>query len=66
MEQLKAALEKAISEVSNFSKFKSHIVMMITSKGLRIELMESGRAHRFQTVRARGVRHELGIIFRPR
>src|SRR5271154_4271818 len=31
MEQLKAELEKAISEVSTFAKFKSHIVMTITS-----------------------------------
>lgn len=40
MEQLKAQLEKTISQVPNFDKLKDHIQMTITAEGLRIELLE--------------------------
>jgi chemotaxis protein MotB len=40
MEQLKAQLEKTVSQVSNFDKLKDHIQMTVTSEGLRIELLE--------------------------
>jgi len=43
MEDLKKQLEKAISEVPNFDKFKNHIVMTVTNEGLRIELTESAK-----------------------
>jgi chemotaxis protein MotB len=41
MEQLKQQLTKAISQLPNFDKLKSHIEMTITPEGLRIELLES-------------------------
>jgi chemotaxis protein MotB len=41
MSQLKQKLEKAIKALPNFEKVKKHIVMTITSEGLRIELTES-------------------------
>jgi len=62
MEQLKADLEKAISEVSNFSKFKSHIVMTITSEGLRIELLESAGGTFFDSGSAKITGDSVGVI----
>jgi chemotaxis protein MotB len=41
MSQLKEKLEKAIKQMPDFEKVKKHIVMTITSEGLRIELTES-------------------------
>ena len=41
MEDLKKQIEKAISDVPSFDKFKKHIVMTVTSEGLRIELTEA-------------------------
>jgi chemotaxis protein MotB len=41
MEELKQQLTKAISQLPNFSKLKSHIEMTVTTEGLRIELLES-------------------------
>jgi chemotaxis protein MotB len=41
MSKLKDKLEKAIKQMPNFEKVKKHIVMTITSEGLRIELTES-------------------------
>jgi len=41
MEQLKEQLQKAIKEVPNFDKLKTHIDMTVTNEGLRIELTES-------------------------
>jgi chemotaxis protein MotB len=41
MSQLKQKLENAIKTLPNFEKIKKHIVMTITSEGLRIELTES-------------------------
>ena len=41
MSQLKQKLEKALKQMPNFDKVKKHIVMTITSEGLRIELTES-------------------------
>ena len=43
MADLKKQLERAISEVPNFDKFKNHIDMTVTSEGLRIELTESAK-----------------------
>jgi chemotaxis protein MotB len=40
MPQLKDQLQRAIHEMSDFDKLKSHIEMTITAEGLRIELME--------------------------
>jgi chemotaxis protein MotB len=41
MSKVKDKLEKAIRQMPNFEKVKKHIVMTITSEGLRIELTES-------------------------
>jgi chemotaxis protein MotB len=41
MANLKQALEKAIQQVADFDKLKSHIEITVTPEGLRIELMES-------------------------
>ncbi len=41
MKELKEQLEKAILEVPNIDKLKSHIDMTVTNEGLRIELTES-------------------------
>jgi chemotaxis protein MotB len=62
MEQLKAELEKAMSEVSNFAKFKSHIVMTITNEGLRIELTESAGGTFFDSGSARITGDSVGVI----
>jgi chemotaxis protein MotB len=49
MNQLKQQLEKAISQVPNFDKLKSHIEMTITPEGLRIELLESANGTFFDS-----------------
>jgi chemotaxis protein MotB len=40
MPQLKDQLQRAIHEMNDFDKLKSHIEMTITAEGLRIELLE--------------------------
>jgi len=62
MEQLKADLETAMSEVSNFAKFKSHITMTITSEGLRIELTESAGGTFFDSGSAKITGDSVGVI----
>jgi chemotaxis protein MotB len=62
MEKLKADLEKAMSEVSNFAKFKSHITMTITSEGLRIELTESAGGTFFDSGSAKITGDSVGVI----
>jgi chemotaxis protein MotB len=49
MNQLKQQLEKAISQLPNFDKLKSHIEMTITPEGLRIELLESANGTFFDS-----------------
>jgi len=41
MPKLKAQLQSAIRQMSDFEKLKSHIEMTVTTEGLRIELSES-------------------------
>jgi chemotaxis protein MotB len=41
MPKLKEELQKAISQMNDFDKFKNQIEMTVTSEGLRIELLES-------------------------
>src|SRR5271154_3869375 len=62
MEELKANLEKAMSEVSNFAKFKSHITMTITNEGLRIELTESAGGTFFDSGSAKITGDSVGVI----
>jgi len=49
MGQLKEKLEKALKQMPNFDKLKKHIVMTITSEGLRIELTESEKGTFFDS-----------------
>jgi chemotaxis protein MotB len=49
MEDLKKQIEKSLSEVPDFEKLKSHIVLTITSEGLRIELTESAKGTFFDS-----------------
>lgn len=49
MSKLKDKLEKAIKQMPNFEKVKKHIVMTITSEGLRIELTESANGTFFDS-----------------
>lgn len=49
MSQLKEKLEKAMKQMPNFEKLKKHIVMTITSEGLRIELTESANGTFFDS-----------------
>ena len=49
MEDLKKQIEKALSEVPDFEKLKNHIVLTITSEGLRIELTESAKGTFFDS-----------------
>jgi chemotaxis protein MotB len=49
MNQLKQQLEKAIKQLPNFDKLKSHIEMTITPEGLRIELLESANGTFFDS-----------------
>jgi chemotaxis protein MotB len=62
MEQLKTDLEKAMSEVANFAKFKNHITMTITSEGLRIELTESAGGTFFDSGSAKITGDSVGVI----
>src|SRR5437899_10992770 len=41
MPKLKQELEKAMRQIADFDKLKSHIDMTVTAEGLRIEMMES-------------------------
>ena len=41
MPRLKQQLQKAMKQVSDFEKLKSHVEMTVTTEGLRIELSES-------------------------
>jgi chemotaxis protein MotB len=49
MAQLKADLEKKLSEIPNFEKFKSRIEMKVTEEGLRIELLEGEKGTFFDS-----------------
>jgi chemotaxis protein MotB len=49
MGQLKEKLEKALKQMPNFEKLKKHIVVTITSEGLRIELTESEKGTFFDS-----------------
>jgi len=49
MAQLKAELEKKLSELPNFEKFKSRIEMKVTQEGLRIELLEGEKGTFFDS-----------------
>jgi chemotaxis protein MotB len=44
MEQLKEELQKTMRQVPHFDEMKNQIEMTITSEGLRIELLESGKS----------------------
>ncbi len=41
LDKVKAELEKAIRQVTNFDKLKDHIELTVTAEGLRIEMLES-------------------------
>ena len=41
MAKVKAELEKAIQQMTNFDKLKDQIKLTVTTEGLRIELSES-------------------------
>ena len=45
MAKVKAELEKAIQQMTNFDKLKDQIKLTVTEEGLRIELLESQKAH---------------------
>ena len=49
MPKLKEQLQKAIKQMSDFEKLKSHIEMTVTAEGLRIELSESASGTFFDT-----------------
>jgi chemotaxis protein MotB len=49
MTELKKALEKSISQLPNFDKLKSHIIMTVTAEGLRIELIEGAQGTFFKS-----------------
>ncbi len=49
MAKVKAELEKAIQQMSNFDKLKSQIELTVTSEGLRIELLESKNGTFFES-----------------
>jgi chemotaxis protein MotB len=49
MPKLKEELQKAISQMNDFDKFKSQIEMTVTSEGLRIELLESASGTFFES-----------------
>lgn len=52
IQELKAQLQKAISQVPHFDQLKDKIDMTITSEGLRIELMEGKESTFFDTGRS--------------
>lgn len=49
MPRLKEQLQKAIQQMTDFEKLKSHIEMTVTTEGLRIELSESATGTFFDT-----------------
>ncbi len=49
MPKLKEQLQKAIEQMADFEKLKSHIEMTVTTEGLRIELSESASGTFFDT-----------------
>jgi chemotaxis protein MotB len=49
MPRLKEQLQKAIQQMTDFEKLKSHIEMTVTTEGLRIELSESAAGTFFDT-----------------
>ncbi len=49
MPKLKEQLQKAIRQMDDFDKLKSHIEMTVTAEGLRIELSESASGTFFDT-----------------
>src|ERR1700693_2373277 len=53
MHKLKEQLQKAVQQMSDFEKLKSHIEMTVTTEGLRIELSESASGTFFDSGSAR-------------
>jgi len=51
MPKLKEQLQRAIRQMTDFEKLKSHIEMTVTSEGLRIELTESASGTFFESGR---------------
>jgi chemotaxis protein MotB len=49
MAKLKEELQKAVRQVADFEKLKSHIEMTVTAEGLRIELLESQKGTFFES-----------------
>jgi chemotaxis protein MotB len=49
MGKVKAELEKAIQQMTNFDKLKDQIKLTVTQEGLRIELLESGKGTFFES-----------------
>ncbi len=49
MAKLKEELQKAMRQVADFEKLKSHIEMTVTAEGLRIELLESKKGTFFES-----------------
>ncbi len=49
MAKVKAEIEKAISQMTNFDKLKNQIELTVTAEGLRIELLESEKATFFES-----------------
>jgi chemotaxis protein MotB len=49
MAKVKAELEKAIQQMTNFDKLKDQIKLTVTEEGLRIELLESGKGTFFES-----------------
>jgi chemotaxis protein MotB len=49
MAKVKAELEKAIQQMTNFDKLKSQIELTVTAEGLRIELLESQKGTFFES-----------------
>ena len=49
MGKVKAELEKAIQQMTNFDKLKSQIELTVTAEGLRIELLESQKGTFFES-----------------
>src|SRR5580704_7885585 len=49
MAKVKAELEKAIQQMTNFDKLKNQIELTVTNEGLRIELLESQKGTFFES-----------------
>jgi chemotaxis protein MotB len=72
MPKLKEQLQKAMKQMSDFEKLKSHIEMTVTTEGLRIELSESATGTFFDNGSAKlngdgtellvTLAHELGML----